>query len=381
MKLYIQICVIAVLLLNKVTAQTTYNVNGSVTDAHSGAPLAGATVYISNSSKGDVTNEKGAYSITGLLNGKYDLIVSYVGFQTEIYGLNIEGKNVQVSFKLNRAPKALAEIIVKIDSKTLQRRFETFFNAFIGTDKIARHTHIINPEVIHLTEKAGVLIAQSKAPLIIENKDMGYSIQYLLKNFTYDQKKGDLQYFGYPYFEEMKTQKRSEQRKWERNREKAYRVSRLRFFRTLGEQRLIEQGYIVGSLTPKEQKLSIISLRGKITKSNTFDITLFNGKYQDSLFWPEVPYDSIMNQFPDGRYLLDFNGLLSVDATLALGHAVEAGDYVPGQNFSVISIKKPVVVNEYGLPDNPFDIVVYGDWVNMRIAWLLPFNYEPALNK
>ena len=356
---------------------TSCSVSGKVTNALTGAPLQGATVYISNSSKGDLTNAKGSFLIAGLFNGKYDLIISYIGFQTKVYHLLINDKDVHVSFSMNQAAKELREIVIIGSNSAWKKKYETFFRAFIGTDRNAKHTRILNAEVLQFKENDNILTVESKEMLTIRNEELGYRITYLLKNFYYNKNTGSLHYFGYPFFEEIESNRKSQNQRWERNREKVYRFSMLRFLRVLGQHQLTEQGYIIGKLAPKKQELSIIALQGKITKSNSFDITLFGKKYVDSLLWPHVPYDSLMKALPNNKYLLNFDGLLSVDATHTLGHPPSPGEYTPGTKFSVISLKKPVVINGNRLSESSSDIVLYGDWMNMRVANLLPFNYVP----
>lgn len=374
-----QIFILIISLLSYAKGQpTSYSVGGKVTGALTGAPLEGATVYISNSSKGDLTNINGTFLITGLSSGKYDLVVSYIGFQTEVYNLYINNKDVHVSFAMNQAARKLKEIVIKGDNSAWKKNFETFLNAFIGTDRNARHTRILNAGALRLNLNDDVLTAQSKEILVIKNEAMGYLIKYLLKDFYYNKKNGNLHYFGYPFFEEVRPKREAQKRRWEKNREKAYRFSLLRFFRVLGQQKLIEQGYITGKLIPQQKELSIIALQGKIIKSNSFDITLFGKNYVDSLFWPEVPYDSLMKVLPDNKYLLNFKRSLSIDATYALGYVRQPGEYIPGPKFSVIFLENPVVINENGLPENPADIIIYGHWMNMRMANLLPFDYVPT---
>ena len=60
----------------------TYSVSGKVMDKTKSEPLQNANVYINNSSKGTITDAHGNYTIGGLKPGKYELVVSYIGFQT-----------------------------------------------------------------------------------------------------------------------------------------------------------------------------------------------------------------------------------------------------------------------------------------------------------
>ena len=64
-------------------AQGTAVLRGTVLDASDGSPLVGATLIIENSSHGAITDEKGAFSLSGLKRGQVNKIeVSYLGYKT-----------------------------------------------------------------------------------------------------------------------------------------------------------------------------------------------------------------------------------------------------------------------------------------------------------
>ena len=57
-------------------------VNGFIYDATSGEPIAYAMVRLTGTNFGEVTEKSGAYIITKVPSGKYEIEVSYLGFQT-----------------------------------------------------------------------------------------------------------------------------------------------------------------------------------------------------------------------------------------------------------------------------------------------------------
>jgi hypothetical protein len=61
---------------------------------------------------------------------------------------------------------------------------------------------------------------------------------------------------------------------------------------------------------------------------------------------------------------------------------VQSTDYYrPGIKTSIITLKQPVIINENGLPANSSDVIIYGYWIDARIADLLPFDYYPPNEK
>lgn len=76
-------CAIVFALLMSVSAYAqSGTLTGEVTDAETGEPLIGATVYIQSVQKGTQTNIDGEYTITGISAGSYEVSFSYVGYIT-----------------------------------------------------------------------------------------------------------------------------------------------------------------------------------------------------------------------------------------------------------------------------------------------------------
>ncbi|MFX0556797.1 TonB-dependent receptor [Maribacter sp. CXY002] len=91
-------------------AQQKYTLSGSITEENSNETLIGVTVVVPELNTGITTNEYGFYSIT-LPEGKYNIIVSYLGFEdiSRIIDLN---QNTKLDFKLNEEVEQLEEVVV-----------------------------------------------------------------------------------------------------------------------------------------------------------------------------------------------------------------------------------------------------------------------------
>jgi hypothetical protein len=182
----------------------------------------------------------------------------------------------------------------------------------------------------------------------------------------------------------MHSSSASQKKEWQEAREKQYQSSLLRFYRTLGKRKLLQQGYIVGDLTAPEEEKN--STGGGVAKKinvpqNGFLITLANHQYIDTLLYPEIPYYRLITALPGHKYRLNFSGMLSVDATNSSDGVQSTDYYRPGIKTSIITLKQPVIINENGLPANSSDVIIYGYWIDARIADLLPFDYYPPNEK
>lgn len=361
--------------------KSEWSISGDVFNATSKKPLAFASVFISNSSKGTFTDSLGHFFLKGLEAGNYNLVISYVGFESQIYPTGISGKNSKVSIAMADTATKLEDVVINLKNNNRKEEIKLFRKTFLGTDKNAKKTDILNEDKIRLhTDKSGkVLSAHSDEIFIIVNNALGYNIKYLLKEFSYNKKTGDLHYIGYPLFVEMKNTSPEQLNQWKENRAKIYESSLLRFYRTLGKRSLLKQGYVLGDLTiPQMQASRAAGVAAKPDiPPNGFSIRVGDQQYIDTLFYPEIPYYKLISALPGGKYLLNFTGMLSVDVTNAQGKVANIDYYKPGEKTSIISLKQPVEVNENGLPQDPSLVSYIGYWIDLRVADLLPFDYKP----
>ena len=66
-------------------------IKGSVTDKETGEPLIGATVQISGTTTGAITDMDGAFELVGVRNGTYELIFSYISYKTLTVNVTVSG--------------------------------------------------------------------------------------------------------------------------------------------------------------------------------------------------------------------------------------------------------------------------------------------------
>lgn len=90
-------------------------IKGKVTNKINREPISFANVLVENTDKGAVTDENGAYEITGLAPGLYNVRVSFIGFadvaEFEVQVANTRPAEVNLEMEENAA--ALTEVVVK----------------------------------------------------------------------------------------------------------------------------------------------------------------------------------------------------------------------------------------------------------------------------
>lgn len=99
---------------------------GIVTDNQE-TPLLGAHIQIIELNKRTITDEKGSFSFDKLSDGKYNLEISYIGFETSYLTVDISIKKRKVQVKINLKPQEnqLNEVTLVGKSKTQTLREST----------------------------------------------------------------------------------------------------------------------------------------------------------------------------------------------------------------------------------------------------------------
>ncbi|MBX2818657.1 MAG: TonB-dependent receptor [Rhodothermaceae bacterium] len=113
-------------LTHNLFAQVTASISGYVED-ETEAPLPGATVYLQNTTLGATTNADGFFTIPGVTPGTYNLVASFVGFESQTK-FNIQVKSVGnqlYSFTLIEATQLLEGVVVTPDRNVVSRPRET----------------------------------------------------------------------------------------------------------------------------------------------------------------------------------------------------------------------------------------------------------------
>ena len=104
-------------------AQVTVDLFGSVTD-EVGEPLFGASVFLEGTEIGAQTDFDGNYVINDVTPGSYNLIVSYIGYETQTeYNIIVRSKGTpSYNFVLRESVRQLGEVVVSNANKISRPR-------------------------------------------------------------------------------------------------------------------------------------------------------------------------------------------------------------------------------------------------------------------
>src|SRR6185312_12420073 len=112
-------------------SQNTWNISGTVLNDATKTPLQGASVFISNSSNGTFTDSVGIFSLKGLPAGNYNLVVSFIGYETQVYPVELNGKNAEVSIGLKDMAKQLDNVVINLKNGNRNDQLKIFRKAFL----------------------------------------------------------------------------------------------------------------------------------------------------------------------------------------------------------------------------------------------------------
>ncbi|UJP66024.1 carboxypeptidase-like regulatory domain-containing protein [Mongoliitalea daihaiensis] len=234
-------------------------VRGLVLDHDTQEPLPFATVFLSNTTFGQVTDKDGKFSIASVPAGEYEIIVSFMGYQT--FQQLIEIKNdipLQLELRVKPTVVDLQEKLVEEKrDKSWYKNLKIFEQYFLGTSMNAKKSVILNPNVLIMDDqqKPGYLLVSAKEPIMIENPNLGYQISFVLKSFECNPKEERWSYYGYPYFEELEVPVRRKSR-ISKNRDRAYYGSLTHFLQAVYQDSLEKEGfevYLVNRIKGEDQ--------------------------------------------------------------------------------------------------------------------------------
>lgn len=230
-------------------------IHGQVVDKANGHPLPQASVFISNTSIGTVTDESGRFLLSGNYLGNSELVVSYIGYET--VALRLEGRTDSfLLIPLAARNEELQSIIVRNYEKNGWDRWGFLFkNNFLGISTYANNCRILNEKAIGFiySEEKQVLNAYTTEPIVIINKKLGYRIVFRLEHFTFNMSTKLLLYEGHTSFQELAGSER-QKAKWAIERHKVFDGSFMMFARSLCENKLSENGFIVHKLIRVQNK-------------------------------------------------------------------------------------------------------------------------------
>ncbi len=342
----------------------TATVSGTVRDLE-GAPMPGASVYLSGTTRGDAANLEGVYEITDIAPGTYRLVASMVGFEAALEDITLApGATLEVDLSLEATPLDLGRVEVEAErDERWQSRFAWFRRVLIGESERADSTRILNPEVLSFRLRWGTLYAEAAAPLVIENRALGYRLVYDLREF--EASAGSIRFDGEERFQDLAPRSDLEAERWREERLVAYCGSLYHLMRALLAGTAEREGYDFGLIWGSANAL--LQPHGARTHSS-------------------IRERGLMRIEDDGW------GTLRVEGSLAVTYRgePEAPSYLESEWFtdrriepdaaqhSTVTVRRGRArIDPQGTPEHPDDLTMSGYFGFERLADRVPEDYDP----
>jgi len=336
-------------------------ITGIITDTSTGEPVYMVSVYLKNTTLGDVTNTNGEYIITDVEPGHYEIIVSMIGYALlrERIQVNAFRKNIY-NFKIEPEPIQGPTLRVEAERpKEWLKNLKIFKKAFLGETRNAKKCEIQNTEymIFNYNDSNNILTASSTHQLEVMNKALGYRLTVDLINFEHNELTRNTQYEYSAQFQSLEPEDEKEKVQWEERRLKAYYGSQLHFMRSLHKNSLEEQGFQIHSTEtmyigedPSKKELTgseILSSNNTLTFSGFLEVI-----YKKEI----IPRDY-------KKYIKRYG--------------MDQPEYYQ-YTWLQLNNYSSVVVNKNGSIYDPFNsLTVFGFWFWERVADSVPLDYSP----
>jgi hypothetical protein len=225
------------------TAVNREQVIGRILEAGTDKPVRNASVYFDGTLNGTSSDPEGNFTLYP--QGKMmPVIVSAVGYENATLTDFPKGKKALIYLDVKQ--NELEEVTISAsDGMPLKEKLRIFRREFLGTSANARSCEILNEKDIRLSynKKTNTLKASSENPIIVQNKNLGYTLKFFPNDITIAPDRTIVE--GYQFFEEDTSRTTNE--KIQRARENTYLGSQLHFIRSLWNDDLKKNDFRVSA--------------------------------------------------------------------------------------------------------------------------------------
>lgn len=387
--------------------QAQHLVQGRVYNAKTKEAVAGATVYINNSSIGTSTDKSGAFKLSISQSSFYELVVSAMGYHGSSTQVKIpDTKSIDIA--LQEKSTEIEEVVITGIVKDGWKKWGKYFTeTLIGIGYNAEKTKILNPEVIRFQyeDKARILRAYALEPIKVSNDALGYDIEYDLQDFRSAFADNYIYFAGYAYFKD-KGKGRS---KYKNARRDTYELSLAKFLQSAYLNTWEKEGYVVRKMVKKEnetRKVAIAKLKevtGIVVKSFQGNWNAYYASQKEILpthvqAWrtqsreaPEIAYlmgtltlAELFNKEPrkDKFKQLQFQDFLYIIYPSRLAKSKNKMLKAAASQVTELTLTHPngIMVDPSGAYFPTENLLLIGYGVNYsRLAFLLPLDYVPPI--
>ena len=323
-------------------------------------------MFVPGSAIGTVTDRAGRFALPATFRGPATLGVSMIGYGPLAVRISVKSTE-PVHIALQPRVYTLGEVTVTARrNRRWKKQLARFTKEVIGETENARHTRLLNPDVLWFKQRHGFLLAEASEPLVIENRALGYRIYYSLMHCVIEAERS--QFKGIIRYEALTPRNAREQRFWEQQRDAAYRGSFKHLLHTLARARSLNdveaEGFRLALVSEPPRRASALESAFRRQNLTLADLVAPAGRSYEHILQVDayllVSYPASMDPVPAG---------------------LNSGAYHDaGRRISSLFVRTDgtVVFHEDGYLYEPYHISIQGDMGRERLADMLPLEYRPA---
>ena len=356
-------------------------------------PIADVNIYLDGTRRGTVSAADGSFVLDIPPKTNNSVVFKKNDYESfTVSSSEVVNKNLKVV--LIKA-KEIEEVVIIPFTETAYKNYINYFlDFFIGQDK--SNVRIKNQRSLKFSYDKKNKILRVKAPqtLIIENKNLGYKIDYNLEEFIADFENQTTSYIGTSFFTETKSTD-----KMKLNRMNAYDGSSIHFMRSIYAKKVKDEAFIVNQMKrfpnpkyPTEEELLKLEDFKKIQKANSKiaivipdDIQdIINRRNKESKYGiaqikPNLTEADYTKNYED-RLFLEFKDIIEVRRDKYF-YELKGKEFVKSkfpvkQITHVHSNDEIFEIYSNGNNSNPTNLLYQGDFTKNKIEYLLPLDYQ-----
>jgi hypothetical protein len=242
-------------------------ISGLVVDSATGRPIDKANVFLGSTILGASTEQDGQFILRGIPNGSYQLACSRVGYARSLVRVEFPAADsIHLDISLVQRPISMDTVrVTGMRPEEWRRYLKVFLGAFLGNRRNAKLCVLANPEVLdfRMDRREGLLAASTDSMLHVENRALGYRLDILLLEFSWDVKRDNGRWAIVPRFTPYDSSDADQQALWTKNRHEAFAGSLDHYLAALATGRPEDQGFVSAQrgrgLPPRVPKLEPVS--------------------------------------------------------------------------------------------------------------------------
>ncbi|MDF2933510.1 MAG: carboxypeptidase-like regulatory protein [Chryseobacterium sp.] len=354
-------------------------------------PISNVNVYLDGTKTGTVSLADGSFTLNLPSANNNSLVFQKDDYETFTISVS-EVLNKKLKVVLIKAKEIEEVRIVPYTEAAYKNYIHFFLDSFIGNDK--ENVRIKNQRSLKFSFDKENKILKVKAPqtLIIENKNLGYTIDYNLVEYVADFENNTTRFMGTSFFKETKSTN-----KVKLNRMNAYDGSQVHFFRSVYENKVADEGFIVNQITkfpnskyPTEEELQRLkdfakTLKSKKTLNVPEDILDIGNRkrneppYKIAVTKTQIP-ESDYTKKTDGKVFLDYDHMMQINFK-KLYYELKKDQFVKGtmpimQTSFLHPEQDTFEIYSDGNTSNPGQLTNQGEFAKDKIEKLLPLDYK-----